>query len=162
MITPPGIAAEDDGAGLVSWSAPQRHHHGEDGDHSRRGQKGFRLSPADLAVRACGHAEQQSESYELAHDRAVNEQSAETGSQDETAGGETQHRFHRRRPFSRAADERMPEGERDPDGDAASITAAGQTKSSSIGISLPVAGSAWVNAISRQLPQAHGPEGLLA
>ena len=47
------------------------HHQGEDANNDRRGQQGLSHSFADLSVGVCGHAEQQYESNNLAHNRAV-------------------------------------------------------------------------------------------
>ena len=91
------------------------HHQGEDADKGSRRHQDPSHSFADLPVGVYGHAKQQSESNDLAHDRAVYQESGETGDEDEATCGETQPWFYPRWPLSPATEDRTPNDECDPD-----------------------------------------------
>lgn len=102
------------------------HHQGEDACNDRRDHQGQSHIPADLPVGVCGHAEEQDESDNVAHDRAVYQESGEAGEEDEATCRETQPWFYPRRPFSQAADGRTLDDQCDPDTHSCSHDSCGQ------------------------------------
>ena len=91
------------------------HHQGEDAYEGRRRDQDPSHSFADLPVGVDGHAEQQSESDDLAHDRAVYQESGKAGEEDEATCREAQPWFYPRWPLSPATEDRAPNDECDPD-----------------------------------------------